>query len=846
MRILFLCLMTTVCLGQPYQQPNAAQIRMRLERLNFLGAVLYVAAHPDDENTEIIAYAANGKHASTAYLSMTRGDGGQNLIGAEFGDRLGVIRTEELLSARRIDGGQQLFTRANDFGYSKSPQETFRIWNKDSIMHDAIKAYRAFQPDVIITRFPPDARAGHGHHTASALLAEEAFDLSSDPGSFPALAKKFGLWSPKRLYTNTGRWWNETINENTPGVVTVDVGGFSPLLGFSYTEIAALSRSQHKSQGFGARGTRGYEPEFLELRKGDKATKDIFEGINTTWSRIKGGEKVEPLVSKAIRNFQVNNVSASVPQLVEIHKAIANLPASVWKERKLRETQELIRACLGLYLEATAPVYAASPSSAVDVRMEMVNRSSRPVIVEKITATGLNYDTTLSLTLQDNRLITIHTNREISRDIPFSDPYWLKLPHGQGRYVLPDAEYIGLPKAPAPVLFSVRIRVEGQSFDLEAPLIHKWTDPVKGEQWRPFEIVPLLHLSLSSDILIFNSDTAKNVVITLSSNADIPMEGNLKLKAGTDWTVEPAEISFSLNKRESNKAYTLRVTPPAKEGTTLLLPEATVNNHLYNQSVEYIRYDHIPTVTMLPKAQMKLVKMNLQTEGHRIGYVHGAGDDVPQALRTMGYNVQELKAAEITLHHLASFDAVVTGIRFLNTNENAPAIMKTLLEYAKQGGTLVMQYNTSLSPRVKDVFPFPLQISRKRVTDEESEVVMTNSKHRIFTYPNKITDADFKGWVQERGLYFPDKWDARYDSLLGMHDEGEDPLYGSLLVTPYGSGYFVYTSLSFFRQLPVGATGAFKLFANIVSLNNRAITQPAAVNNQDKKRKKNGEGKRNE
>src|SRR5690606_21818996 len=345
----------------------------KLKKLNFLGSVLYVAAHPDDENTRIIASMANGELAATAYLSMTRGDGGQNLIGPEIRDLLGVIRTQELLAARRIDGGQQFFTRAVDFGYSKSADETFSIWGKDSILHDVVKVYRQFQPDVIITRFPPDERAGHGHHTASAMLAIEAFTKAADPNIFPKQLGVLSAWQSKRLYTNTGRWWNSSITENTPGVVAIDVGGFSPLLGSSYSEIAAVSRSQHKSQGFGSRGTRGRQLEFLEYQKGDSASRSVFEGVNTTWSRVPNGAAIGKKVDEIIRSFDEEKPHAITPALLQVHKMIKALAPSVWRDRKLEEVEQLIQDCAGLYLEVTPDQYWVAPGEQVRLAFELLN-----------------------------------------------------------------------------------------------------------------------------------------------------------------------------------------------------------------------------------------------------------------------------------------------------------------------------------------------------------------------------------------------------------------------------------------------------------------------------------------
>ncbi|HEY8933953.1 MAG TPA: PIG-L family deacetylase, partial [Cyclobacteriaceae bacterium] len=410
-------------------QPGAAQIKLKLKKLNFLGSVLYVAAHPDDENTRIITYMANDRLASTAYLSMTRGDGGQNLIGPEIRDLLGLIRTQELLAARRIDGGRQFFTRANDFGFSKSADETFKIWGKNDILSDVVRVFRQFQPDVIITRFPPDERAGHGHHTASAIFAQEAFDIAAKPDQFPELVTQFGVWQAKGLYTNTGRWWNTSINENTPGIVSLNVGGYNPLLGESYSEIAAISRSQHKSQGFGSSGTRGYQPEFLEFVKGEKVTKDVFENVNTTWTRVKGGEKILPLVEKAYKEFNPESPSTTVTTLLAIRKAITALEPGVWRNRKLAEVEQLIKDCLGLYLGVKADHYWSAPGQKTIVSFEIINRSPADVSIERIQSPDLNLDTTLTTTLKNDVTLTFKSAKTIAVEKQYSDPYWLHNEH---------------------------------------------------------------------------------------------------------------------------------------------------------------------------------------------------------------------------------------------------------------------------------------------------------------------------------------------------------------------------------------------------------------------------------
>ncbi|MEO5601180.1 MAG: PIG-L family deacetylase [Cyclobacteriaceae bacterium] len=836
MRTFFLLLFfLPVCLfSQPQQQPDAAHIKLKLKKLNFLGAVLYMAAHPDDENTNIIAYLANHKLASTAYLSMTRGDGGQNLIGPEIGELLGLIRTQELLAARNIDGGQQFFTRAIDFGFSKSAAEALSVWGKDAVLSDAVKIVRQYQPDIIITRFPPDERAGHGHHTASAIVAGEAFELAAKAEVFPEQLKELTTWQVKRLYTNTGRWWNTKIDANTPGIITLDVGGFNPLLGKSYSEVSALSSSQHKSQGWGRGGERGYRPEFLEYMKGDRAIKDIFEGIDTTWARVPGGKKIQPLVERALQEFDEEKPSAIVPLLFRIRNEIAGLGNSVWKKRKLQETEQLIENCLGLFIEVTAAHYQSPPGESVQSSVELLNRCPMDLKILKITGTGLQWDSTLSASLRINSPIVINLKAPVSTDASYSGQYWLQSSHGTGLFTVNDPVKIGLPQNHPAVNFSFEILVGAEKLTVSRPMIYQWVDPVKGELWRPFEIVPPMSINLSENVLIFNSGEAKKINLFLKSSTDQKLRGTATLKLPQGWSCEPNVIDFDLPQRGAEQTRSLVVHPSQKEYNGNIMAVAEVNGKQYDQSLQMISYDHFPIQTLLHPAQTKVVRIDLNKEGTSIGYIRGAGDEVPSALRNMGYEVWEMNNDEVTPANLRTMDAVVLGIRALNTNDRAPYFMPAVLDYVKSGGTVVVQYNTNARMDTEEFFPYPLKLSRERVTQENSEVKILKPDHPVVNTPNKITQADFKGWVQERGLYFPDQWDAKFEAILSMQDDGETPKNGSLLVAKYGDGYYVYTALSFFRELPEGVPGAYKLLANIVSLGKNAKQEDAPIQDRNK------------
>ena len=810
-----LALIPTITFSQ-VPQPHAAEILLKLKKLNVLGSVLYVAAHPDDENTRLITSLGNDEMYTVGYLSMTRGDGGQNLVGQELGDKLGILRTQELLAARRIDGGQQFFTRAIDFGFSKSAEETLKIWDKDAVLSDVVKVYREFQPDVVITRFPADERAGHGHHTASALLAQEAFDLAADPQSYAAQVKLQGIWQPQRLLTNTGRWWNNTINEKTPGILTVNIGRYSPLLGESFSEIGARSRSQHKSQGFGAKGTRGDQLEFLEPVKGSQAA-SLFDGIDVSWHRVKGGERVLALTAQALARFNPEKPYEIVSLLIDIRRSMQALDDGVWKRRKLKEVEQLIADCSGLFFEATASAYYHAPGTRAVVQSEMVNRSQLAVKVLRIRSPKLNYDTTLQADLAPNISVVMKTNKPVDSLSGYSAPYWLQHPHTLGLFHVKDEKMIGRPANDPAIVFLYDIVINGEALTVERPLVYKWGDPVKGELYRPVEIVPPVLANIPDKVYIFNSRQSKEVGVKLKASSG-PVKGVVRLKLPAGWKCEPSSMAFDMAVAGEEQLKLFYVTPSSSEMSAIMRVEAQVGDKVYTNALEVIQYDHIPTQIFLPEAQARVVYIDLKKEGTRVGYIKGAGDEIPAALRNMGYDVVEMNNQEVTPDKLKTLDAVVLGIRVLNTNERIAFMMDPLLNYVKEGGSLIFQYNTHVDMKATQFSPYNLTISRERVTEEDAEVRMLKSDHPVFNYPNKITPKDFDGWVQERGLYFPGSWGPEFEALLSMNDKKEPAREGSLLLAKYGAGYYVYTGLSFFRELPEGVTGAYRLFANIVSI----------------------------
>jgi len=822
--LLLLIILTTLSLqAQKPHQADASEILLKLKKLNFLGTVLYVAAHPDDENTRLIAYFANERLANTAYLSLTRGDGGQNLIGPEIREALGVIRTQELLAARSIDGGKQFFTRANDFGYSKSPVETQEIWNRYEVLGDVVWRFRKFQPDVIITRFPTDGGGGHGHHTTSAIFAKEAFELAADKNSYPEQLDYVDTWQPKRLYLNTGRWWNPNISADEEGVLTVNVGEYNELLGESYSEMASRSRSQHKSQGFGSTGQRGERIEYLEHRAGDQAQSDVFEDINTSWSRVKGGKKIGERIDQIISSYDPQNPYKSVKPLLAVREMIESIENNYWKEVKLNEVDELIKHAAGIYLETVANDYSAAPGSTVEVEVEGISRSPVDISFKSIAYNSLK-DSTLNASLKDNKIVSFKSQLTIPNDKAYSQPYWLKEEGSLGMYKVDNQQLIGVPENKPAIEIEYTLVIEGQEITYKSPLVYKWNDPVDGEKYRPFVIIPPVVVNIPESVYIFPNEKEKSIEVTVKAGKN-GVNGKVKLDLPDGWKSTPSEYEVILDKKGEEEKFVFSIKPPAKQSEGKLQAVVELEGGNYTKSLYTLDYDHIKTQVLMPEASSRIVKIDIKKYGNRIGYIAGAGDVIPSALREIDYDVREMSNNEVTPENLADLDAVVLGIRALNTNERLPFFMDDLLNYVKEGGTLVIQYNTSHRLKTKEFSPYPLELSRDRVTDEFAKVEILKPDHPVINEPNHITNEDFEGWVQERGLYFPDTWDDNYDAILSSNDKGETPKKGGLLVTKYGEGHYVYTGISFFRELPAGVPGAFRLFVNLVSLGNEKQSQ---------------------
>ena len=824
-RILFISfLFCQIAIAQQPSKPNAVAIYNQIQKLNFLGSVLYIAAHPDDENTRLISYLSNEKMARTGYLSLTRGDGGQNLIGSELREQLGVIRTQELLEARKIDGGEQFFSRANDFGYSKNPDETLQIWNKNQVQSDVIWVIRKFQPDVIINRF--DHRSPgttHGHHTASALLSVESFDLANDEKVFPDQLKFVQPWQPKRQFFNTS-WWFYGSKEkfdaaDKTNLSALQIGVFYPSLGISNQEIAALSRSCHQSQGFGSSGSRGEETEFLEFLKGSplKDKTNLFDGIDTTWNRVKGGAVIGQLLQKVQQQFDFKNPSASIPDLAKAYSMLQLLEDEHWKTIKSEEIKKIIAACSGLFLEAVSENQTANPNSTLKVKIEAINRSPIVMQLESITSLPEQKNTFENTALKNNISINITLEVLLPATLEYTNPYWLNEKGTVGIYRVDHQKNIGIPDVIREVKLVFMIDINGISIPFERNIIYKYNDPTKGEIYNPLDIAPEITTSIIDKVAIFNTNKSKTIGVKIKAGKDSE-NGILKLDISKNWKVIPTMIPFVLSKKGEEQIVYFEVFPPKNADGITVKCVAIVNNKTFDKELININYDHISKQQILKTSEAKFIKLDIKTGSEKIAYVMGAGDEVPKSLMQMGYEVSILKPEEITREKLLNFDVIITGIRAYNTVKSLAFKQDILFNFVKEGKTMLVQYNTTDELVTKNIAPFSLKISKDRVTEENAEIRFLEPQHPVLNYPNKITSKDFESWKQEQGLYYPSEWNASFTPILSSNDKDETAKNGALLIAKYGKGHYIYTGLSFFRELPEGVSGAFRLMANIISI----------------------------
>ena len=819
-KLLFFILAISILSAKLFAQAppiySSADILQQIKKLSVFGSVLYIAAHPDDENTRLLGYLANERKFRTGYLSLTRGDGGQNLIGDEQGIDLGLIRTQELLSARRIDGAEQFFTRAFDFGYSKNPEEAIKIWGHDKILADVVWAIRKFKPDVIITRFPTTGEGGHGHHTASAILAGEAFDAAADSTKFPEqLSKYVTTWQAKKLLWNTFNFGGN--NTQRDDQFKIDCGVYNPVLGKSYGEIAAESRSRHKSQGFGVPAQRGKNIEYFSTIKGEKPVNDLMDGVDSTIFKTDKAKEYFAMVKDIEQSFNPAAPLNSISVLKKLlHSSFEFTPS---RFLKVKPMQNLIAACAGLFMEATAVNQLNVIGDSIQLKFTLINRLGINIENAQAQAFGHSF---LFKTFNKNEMNELNETIKLETFVPISQPYYLQEVMNVGSYNA-DQDDIGKPQS-IPNLADFQLTIGGDFFSYKLPIMYKYTDPVKGELYQPIQIVSPAFVNVSPNLLIFSNNKkneTKRVNFTIQSN--VPLNEKVKLYSFQNKkSILIADTSLALIKTGKAIIPSLFNGDDFKNDSTVSiggeLAAASMHEHQFT-SLKKISYDHIPDIFYNYQDRVRVIKMDLKTAGTKAGYIAGAGDKVPQALEQMGYTVTMLTEKDITTANIKQFDVIITGVRAHNIHAWLSNVHPILMQYVKDGGVLLAQYNTnnSIGPVKANIAPYPFTISRNRITDETAKVNFLLPNHPALNYPNKITAKDFDGWIQERSIYNAEKIDTTYQKIISMKDPGEAEQDGSLIVADYGKGKFVYTGLVFFRELPAGVSGAYRLFANLIA-----------------------------
>ena len=797
---------TTTSFGQSLTSSERYHLLLQLQETK---RVLYVAAHPDDENTRMIAYLANGEHAEVAYLSLTRGDGGQNLIGKELGIELGQIRTQELIKAREIDGGKQYFTRALDFGYSKDPTETLQNWDKEKVLADVVWAIRSFQPDIIITRFNTTPGITHGHHTTSAILAEEAFAISGDPKAFPEQLSYVKPWQAKRIFFNAYNFRGEFEPEVGKRYYAMEVGGYNSLLGKSYHEFAADSRTMHKSQGFGSTAGTGKAKDFLEQVGGEPYVNSPFDGVESRWSAIKGGLAIQTQLDQLLADFNLVETAKNLPALLAIRSSMLELDTSIpWIASKLVKLDQLIFSCLGLGMEFVTNQELGYPGEKIAAQLLLINPSEVPISEISFQLKDTNYPSKDTKGDEDTKLpITL----ELASNDAYSQPYWLKEPLDGALFTVKSQRDIGLPFKDK-VAGDLSFALGGQKFKVAVPLVYKFNDPIDGEVNQPFTLVPEVDLSLSKKLVFLVPGADPRLTVTVNFRNQL-LEGELEFDGLSFNQFKVLKVEeFPAQKQ---RRYTVSFLQGKNGKQELRARFRTTSGQVFDQVIHRISYPHIPNLTYFSPAQILLIQEDWNVSGGKIGYVEGAGDEVSDVLSSLGYQVQFLTEENLEVDQLTEFQAIVVGIRAYNIQEFLASKQQILLDYMKAGGNLILQYNTSSPLVTPNLGPYPFVIGRDRVTVEGSPV-QADWEHSLLSTPNRIEGKDFEGWVQERGLYFASKIDERYDTPLTLQDPGEAANKGGLITTKFGTGTYVYTGISFFRQLPAGVPGAIKLFINLI------------------------------
>jgi LmbE family N-acetylglucosaminyl deacetylase len=830
--------------GTSVEDRGAMGLAQTLNRLDVVGSVLHTGAHPDDENSALLAWLARGQGARTAYLSATRGEGGRNLLGPELFEALGVIRTEELLAARRLDRSQQFFTPNYEFGYSKTADETLQKWGRDAILGDFVRVIRQFRPEIIISAFTGTTRDGHGHHQTVGIITQEAFTAAADPTRFPAYGPP---WQAKKLYLGA-RGGGEVS-------LTINVGEYDPALGRSYSQIAAEGRSLHRSQSQGSAqdpGPRTTGLQLIQKTVAVEADAGLFAGTVHKLSDLSQLDAairsdVEQLEQRVVAVRQktsllrpaevVPDLIAALKQLQQIRAGTSSGQVRFLLEQKETDFQEAIRLAAGLVLDVVASetVMAGDdkviPGQEFNLTVSVINGGpySFPGARASVDVPGgwqAVYQGSTGTLMPGQRLDQKFLIR-VPANADFTQPYWLRSPRQRDRFVWPPDSTENLAFDPPLLPARVEIDHDGATIAMSRSAEFRRVDNMLGELRSLVKVVPAMSVRISPEIAIvpLTGNRRKELTVTVENQITGPADAEVRLITAAGWTVEPVSRPIKFTRQGEKVSVPFMVSAPAVAGDFPIQAVVRSGAREFTQGYTEVAYPHIETRNIYARAESTAQVFDVKSLATSVGYVEGSGDTVPDALRQLGINVRMLSSQDVATADLSQFPVIVLGIRAYGVREDLRAYNSRFMEYVANGGTLIVQYNIAgESPSQIGPWPFTLLSTgannQQRVTDETAPVRILDSANAVLNVPNRITPSDFDGWVAERGTQFLQDWDARYVPLLESNDPGEEARRGGLLVAKYGKGSYVYAGYTFFRQLPAGVKGAYRLFANLVSIEN--------------------------
>lgn len=850
---------------QPAEDRGAMGLAQALNRLDVVASVLHTGAHPDDENSALLSWLSRGQGARTAYLSITRGDGGQNLLGTELFEELGVIRTEELLGARRLDGAQQFFTPNYEFGFSKTAEEGMEKWGHDKVLGDFVRVIRQFRPEIIVSRFTGTAADGHGHHQVAGIITQEAFKAAADPTLFPEYGKP---WQAKKLYLNGGGGGARGAPGGgaqaggaaggrgggqgaavpaapAPPSITINTGEFDAALGRSYAEIAAEGRSLHRSQSQGSAQNRGPSNTSLQLVQKSVNVADtaaLFDGVIY---KIKDLGQLDPTITADVADLEqritairqkvnlihpaeiVSDLTSAMQQLQRIRTKSANEQVQFLLTQKEADFQEATRLASGLVIDVIAADETVVPGQTFNMTVSIINGGpytySAPRITPDLPAGWTATPRPATGSIQPGQRMDQIFSVTVPMKAAFTQPYWLQVPRQGDRFVWPAGSAVNMP-FDAPLLQTrAQLDYNGATISLSHPAEFRRTDGMLGEQRSLVKVVPALSVRMTPDVAVIplSGNRKKEFTVTVENQNTTAIESEVRLTIPAGWTVDPAVRTLKFTRQGERATAQFTVTAPAKAGDFKVQATVKAGTQEFKTGYTPITYPHIETRYIYNAAESKAEVFDVQTLVTSVGYVDGAGDLIPEALQQLGVKVTRLTAQDLATADLSKFQTIVLGVRAYGVREDLVTNNKRLLDYVSNGGTVIAQYERAAETQRNQFGPYPFTINDNgRVTKEEAPVKILNPSLPLFNFPNKISQADFDGWVQERGNYFLSAWDPQYTPLLESADPNEMPQQGGMVMAKVGKGSYIYTGYGFFRQLPAGVPGAFRLFANLVSKEN--------------------------